>query len=544
MDRRTLLAVALCFLIFMGWQKYYIEPRMPHATAVTQTAPQTGEAPTATQAVTAGRPDTAQNAANISNPATLSTAPAVKSGTPAAPFESRSIKVSTGTALIGNGPKIFTGWDLTSYRLGLAPETAAVDMKSTTNLDTEGEVLFDHPELAYLSSVAPQNFVVNGNTVTWTYEDDKVKLVREITSNENQPYVDLKITADFKKVRANYMFVSLGTQGVKDEHEAADRNFMYWTNQSVEKVHVKDLKLQEVATPVKWIGATTRYFVMTLVNQAPTEPRALIQPSNEIAGKISLVYPISGTTITVPLRAYFGPKEINLLRSVDPTLDHTVDFGWFTIFAYPLLRLMKWLYGIFGNYGVAIILLTVLIKLLTYPLTYKSMKSMKKMAALQPQLAKLKEKYKDDKEALNREMLTLMRGKGYNPIAGCLPIIIQMPVFFALYRVLYSSIELYHAPFAFWIMDLSYKDPFYVTPVLLSATMFLQQKLTPTTATDPAQQKMMQFMPLIFGGFMISLPSGLTLYMLVNAIMSILQQLFLNKRLDGGASVPSTARAK
>ena len=148
-------------------------------------------------------------------------------------------------------------------------------------------------------------------------------------------------------------------------------------------------------------------------------------------------------------------------------------------------------------------------------------------------MQKIREKYKDDKEKLNKEMLSLMRTHGYNPAAGCLPMIIQMPIFFALYRVLYSSIELFHAPFAFWIQDLSSRDPFYVTPVLLAVTMFLQQKISPqAAATDPAQQKMMQFMPLIFGFMMLNLPSGLTLYMLVNALASIGQQLILNKKLD------------
>jgi YidC/Oxa1 family membrane protein insertase len=241
---------------------------------------------------------------------------------------------------------------------------------------------------------------------------------------------------------------------------------------------------------------------------------------------------MAGKTLSVPMRVYFGPKELNILRQVEPTLDHTVDFGWFTVFAYPLLKLLKWLYQFVQNYGVAIILLTLLLKIVTYPLTYKSMKSMKNMAKLQPQLQKIREKHKDDKEALNREMLGLMKNHGYNPMAGCLPMLIQMPIFFALYRVLYSSIELYHAPFALWIHDLSTRDPYYVTPVLLSLTMFIQQKLTPNTATDPAQAKMMQLMPLIFGAFMLTLPSGLTIYMLVNAIASILQQMILNKKLD------------
>jgi len=166
------------------------------------------------------------------------------------------------------------------------------------------------------------------------------------------------------------------------------------------------------------------------------------------------------------------------------------------------------------------------------------------MARLQPQLQKIREKYKDDKEALNREMMALMKTHGYNPMAGCLPMVIQMPIFFALYRVLYSSIDLYHAPFALYIHDLSARDPFYAMPILLSLTMFVQQKLTPNTAADPTQQKMMQFMPLMFGAFMLSLPSGLTLYMLTNAIASIIQQLILNKKFDTTRHAPALARAR
>ena len=242
------------------------------------------------------------------------------------------------------------------------------------------------------------------------------------------------------------------------------------------------------------------------------------------------------------MKVFFGAKELALLHEVEPTLDHTVDFGWFTVFAYPLLKIMKWFYQFFQNYGVAIILLTVLVKILTYPLTYKSMKSMKEMAKLQPRIKAIQEKYKNDRESLNREMLNLMRSHGYNPMAGCWPILVQMPVFFALYRVLYSSVELYQAPFAFWIHDLSIKDPYYVMPVLVSLTWYVQQKLSPQTITDPVQQKVMQFMPIIFGLFMITLPAGLGLYFFVNAALSIVQQLILNKKL--GAPQVTVVNAK
>ena len=535
MDRRTLLAVTLCFLIFMGWQKFYIEPHMIAQTSVVSS--QVGNT-ASTGAVSSAQtqPPAGQTAANNSAPPTsVSTLP----------VETRKLNLGTSIATVGNGTKFFTGWELKSYRLDIAPEAAAVDLHSVTNQqDGEGEFAFDQPELAYINTVRGK-LTETAHGVIWNYEDQNVKLSREYTSHENKDYADLKITAEFKAKKANYAFVSMSSESWKDDPAARDRQIVYFTNKDIERVTLKDTQpLKEVATAVKWIGATNRYFLMSMVTQDGSEPKGLIQTPAPYTAKMSMVYPITGNTLTIPLRVYFGPKELDLLRAVDPTLDHTIDFGWFTLFAYPLLKGMRAIYELVHNYGVAIILLTIMIKVLTYPLTYKSMKSMKEMAKLQPQLAKIREKYKDDKEALNREMLTIMRGHGYNPLAGCLPIVIQMPVFFALYRVLYSSIELYHAPFAFWIHDLSSKDPYFVTPVLLSLTMFIQQKVTPNTATDPAQAKMMQFMPLIFGFFMISLPAGLTIYMLVNAMVSILQQLFLNKKLGGGSNVQVLARAK
>jgi YidC/Oxa1 family membrane protein insertase len=165
---------------------------------------------------------------------------------------------------------------------------------------------------------------------------------------------------------------------------------------------------------------------------------------------------------------------------------------------------------------------------------------MAKMAKLQPQLNALREKYKDNKEKLNVEMMNFMKTNGYNPVGGCLPMLLQMPIFFALYRVFFNSMELYQAPFYLWIHDLSAPDRFYVTPVLLCALMFLQQKLSPSTATDPAQQKMLQIMPVLFGVFMLMLPAGLNIYMLVNSIVSICQQWYLNRRFGVGAYAKSS----
>jgi YidC/Oxa1 family membrane protein insertase len=245
----------------------------------------------------------------------------------------------------------------------------------------------------------------------------------------------------------------------------------------------------------------------------------------------SLIYKVQGSSFIIKNKYYFGPKEIDTLKKVGHKLETAVDFGWFTVFALPLLWLLKWFNAFVHNYGISIILLTILIKILLYPLTFKSMKSMKDMQKIQPKLNAIREKYKDDKEALNREMMNLMKTHGYNPLSGCLPMFIQMPVFIALYNVLYGAIDLYGQPFFGWIRDLSAKDPYYVTPLLLALMMFLQQKLTPTTTTDPAQQKAMMFMPIVFAFMMLWLPSGLTLYMLVNSIISIIQQMIINKKL-------------
>jgi YidC/Oxa1 family membrane protein insertase len=524
MDRRTLLTISICFLIYLGWQKFYLEPRIPHPQAVSQTVGTTSAQ--ATQSVSAST-GTAQNSS-------ASVAPQSKK-----PHQSLSLQTGTGEAVAGDGSAIFNDWKLKSYRVGLAPEAAAVDMQTVTHEPGEMLLAFDNPNLGYLADV--QGELTKTETgAEWKYEDANIKLSRVLKASLQDNAVDVTLNAEFKTAKAGFAFVSVNLPVLQDDPEERDRQFVYWTNDSLERVTPKKAELKQIITPVKYVGVTSRYFLMALVNQSTVEAKGLLQGQESGSPKISLQYPINGNSISIPLRVYFGPKDLDLIRSVDPTLDHTVDFGWFTIIAYPILRFLKFIYEFVRNYGVAIILLTISLKVLTYPLTYKSMKNMKEMAKLQPLLAKVKEKYKDDKEALNRETLSLMKTHGANPVAGCLPMLIQMPVFFALYRVLYSSIELYHAPFFGYIHDLSAPDPFYVTPVLMSVLMFGQQKLTPNTATDPAQQKMIQFMPLIFGVFMLKLPAGLTLYMLTNAGASIVQQLILNKKLGITRNVPAT----
>jgi YidC/Oxa1 family membrane protein insertase len=225
--------------------------------------------------------------------------------------------------------------------------------------------------------------------------------------------------------------------------------------------------------------------------------------------------------------AVFVKKEYNYLTGLGHNLQNSVDFGIWGIFAVWILKGLQFFYKFIPNYGISIILLTFLIRLITFPLQYKSFVSMKKLQLVQPELTKIREKFKDDPQRMQKESMELFRKSGANPIGGCLPLLLQMPVFFAFYKVLNGAVELVDAPFIAWIHDLSNKDPYYVLPVLMTLAMFLQQKMTPNTITDPVQKKVMLFMPLIFGVIMKDLPSGLSLYIFVSTLFGILQQVLV-----------------
>lgn len=534
MDRRTLVTIGITMAIFGAWQKFVVEPKIQQAkqeaTLAAQNAAQTTAQEVAKTAAQSGSKLSTDNTAKVQ---------------PVRPAETKSVALGVGNALVSDTGQIFRNWDLKNYKGGVSAKATEVVLKDVVNQEGMGDLAFDLPEYAYLTQVQGTLKETTGGLV-WFYEDANVRIERKTTATLHQAWLDLNYKIEFKGKKPGFAFLSLMSASPDQDPEAQDRKLMYYTNNSAESLLLTDAtKIVNVGTDVKWVGATSRYFVTALVaGNGGVQPKGLIQPTGTGVARASLVYPIAGNSLELPVKAYFGPKELETLRSVEITLDHTIDFGWFTIFAYPLLKGLKVLYQIFSNYGVAIILLTLIVKILTYPLTYKSMKSMKEMARIQPQLQKIRDKYADDKEALNREMMSLMKTHGYNPMAGCLPILIQMPIFIALYRVLYSSIELYHAPFFAWIIDLSAKDPYYITPVLMTATMFIQQKLTPNTATDPVQAKMIQFMPLMMGAFMLTLPSGLCVYMLINALASIVQQLILNKKLGPMTPVAAAVKVK
>ena len=225
---------------------------------------------------------------------------------------------------------------------------------------------------------------------------------------------------------------------------------------------------------------------------------------------------------------YVGPKEYKLFKELDKNLEDVIEFGWFTFLSRPFFKVMYAIYEFVGNWGWAIVLFTLLVKLILFPLSYKGLMSMQKLKDLAPKMKELREKYGKDPAKMNQQMMQLYKKHGANPMGGCLPMLLQIPIFFALYRVLLNADELQGAPWIGWITDLSHQDPYFVLPILMGITMYIQQKITPNTMTDPTQKKIFQFLPVIMTFFFLTFPAGLVLYWLVNNILTIAQQYYIN----------------
>lgn len=281
-----------------------------------------------------------------------------------------------------------------------------------------------------------------------------------------------------------------------------------------------------------WLGLEDKFFLLALI---PKSEQLLSWKQGfvtEDKAKTSLDFPVDlgpGQSEVYKYDAFLGPKEYSELKAEGVHLEDAIEFGYFSFMAVPTLAALKFLQHYLVNWGLAIIIFTILIKIAFHPLTKKSLVSMKEMQNLQPQMKALKEKHKDDKTKMNKEIMELYRRHSVNPLGGCVPMVLQIPVFIALYEALAVAIELRHVPFIFWLQDLSSKDPYYVTPLLMGATMFLQQKLTPTSM-DPMQSKMMMAMPIVFTFLFLSFPAGLVLYWLTNNCLTVAQHWHIHKK--------------
>lgn len=358
-----------------------------------------------------------------------------------------------------------------------------------------------------------------------------IDVAHELTNTGEQPiepFAYFQLVRDAKPPEGDSMMVPTYT-GVA----------VFTDKEKFQKIAFPDIEKSKQSHPKNandgWIGILQHYFLSAWLPKsgAPREYYTRQLPQGLFAAGVIVpggaLAPGASTTLTMPL--YAGPQEQEKLAALAPGLDLAVDYGWLTVIAAPLFWVLQWIYGWAGNWGVAIIILTILIKLLFYPLSEASYRSMAKMRIVAPKLQRLKEQYGDDRQRMQQAMMELYKTEKINPLGGCLPIVIQIPVFIALYWVLLGSVELRQAPFALWIDDLSAQDPWFILPILMGATMIIQTRLNPEPP-DPVQAKIMKIMPIVFSIFFFFFPAGLVLYWLVNNILSIAQQWHITRAME------------
>jgi len=300
---------------------------------------------------------------------------------------------------------------------------------------------------------------------------------------------------------------------------------------------------------VQWVALQDKYFLSVLMPRQATAAVIKKEGDKIVSAGVRTGSLSSGASVSLQL--YAGPKEYDILRSLNAGLEDTIDFGWFIFgswsvvkaVAKPIFYVLRFINDYTHNYGVTIILLTMALKLLFVPLQYKSYKSMKQMQVIQPKVLAVQEKFKEDRDRLNKELIKLYRDHKVNPVGGCLPMVLQMPVFVALFNILYMTIDLRQAPFMLWITDLSVQDPYYVLPLIMGATMVIQQKITPTTM-DPTQAKIMLMLPVFMTFLFINFPAGLVLYWLTNNVLTILQQVGTDRYMFRNKPLISTGPAQ
>jgi YidC/Oxa1 family membrane protein insertase len=357
--------------------------------------------------------------------------------------------------------------------------------------------------------------------------------IENTTAQPISPSVYLQITRDSKDPASENSTPSFMSGPVSFTGPA-----IYSDQEKFQKVSFSEIEKRK-ATYIKdadngWFAMVQHYFVTAWV---PPQGKNRSYEMTELQKNLFAIRSIEpvgtiapGSLLNIPAKLWVGPQDQEGLEKVAPGLDLVVDYGLLTIIAKPLFALMTWLYTLLGNWGWTIVVLTILIKAAFYPLSAASYRSMAKMKLVAPRLQALKEKFGDDRQKLNTAMMEMYRTEKINPLGGCLPILIQIPVFISLYYVLGSSVELRGAPWIWWIQDLAVQDPYFILPVVMMGTMFIQMRLNPTPP-DPLQAKVMMFMPLVFGAMMFFFPSGLVLYWCVNNILSIAQQWYVMRQI-------------
>ena len=541
---RAFLAIVISFLILIGYQYFFVKPvsqQPPPVPQVQQLGNDPANPQAAASAVAASTGSTQPlvavdpNAKDITVETPLYTAVIKEQGGGFKSFVLKNYRnkmdKNSGPMqlLLGNGP-------------GSLPVLFSLDNGAGTSLpifkgDKNSIALTQEAETATLTMTASQ---AEGLTIvrTLTFRGDSylINVEYRVLNTTDKP---VPVSPALTLVNEPFAHASESSQFLFSGPAA-------YVNGELVETKPKNLTEGPVVLQgkVSWTGFVDNYFMTSVVPVTGNAVTVTLQGSEKqvrtlISEGIQAINPNEAKSFAYTL--YFGPKKLQILEGAGNELAKSVDFGWFDVLGKPMLWLLNFFHQYSNNYGTAIILLTILIKLVFWPITQKGMNSMKNMQKLQPKIAKLRERYKGDPAQMNQEMMTLYKTYKVNPVGGCLPMLIQIPFFFALYQVLLASIELRHAPFMLWIHDLSAPDRLWIgfdipylhgipiLTLLMGASMYLQQKMTPTTA-DPMQARIMQFLPIVFTVMFINFASGLVLYWLINNLLSILQQYLINRK--------------
>lgn len=386
--------------------------------------------------------------------------------------------------------------------------------------DTINQEAFSTP---YTASNANITLGKDSQTLVLTQKLKNITVKKTITFYSDFKY-DLKI--EMSDPSLSY-FISNGVHPLTDhENYAFNGVILEKTDEKIEKIEDGDAKQIQSFENAVFVASVDRYY--TSLFFAPNQkPISVVVDASDLKKPIPYIH----TQGNLDLGGYIGPKDHAILASINKQLTHVIEYGIITFFAKPVFLLLDFLHSHIGNWGWSIIVLTIIVKLILYPLSYKGMVSMQKIKEIAPMMKELQAKYKNDPQKLQMHTMQLYKKHGANPLGGCLPLIIQIPIFYAIYRVLYNSVELKSANFILWIHDLSVMDPYFVLPILMGVSMYIQQRLTPSGFNDPMQERIFKTLPLFFTIFLIFFPAGLVLYWTVNNILTILQQLSINAML-------------
>src|SRR5882672_20218 len=549
--QRLILLFIFGFSVLMLWEAWQKETRpkpAPSAPAMQQGVP----TPAPQQAPSASQPGAAATGKPAAPPAAVPGA-----GAPAAKGEVVRVRTDLLVAEIDTMGGTLKGLELLKHKDSADPSKSFVLMGPGHRYEAEsGLTVEGGPNHRTLWQAKGRDFALatgqdsievrlsaagaNGIVVDKVYVFRRDSYVIDVTleiqnkgSAPMAPYAYFQFTHDGKPAAsANTVAETFGAQSFVGFA-------VYSKEKAYEKVHPSDIDKGKVDIQKRsdngWLAFVQHYFVSAWIpaEGVTRDYGATKRPDGVYAGNVVIqsatIAPGSAAQIKVPM--YAGPQEQRRLKATAPGLDLVVDYGWLAIIAWPLFWLLERFHEFTGNWGVAIILLTVLIKVIFFPLSAASYKSMAKMKLVTPRLTKIREMYGHDRQKMNQAMMELYKTEKINPLGGCFPILVQIPVFIALYWVLLAAIELRHAPFILWIKDLAALDPYFVLPILMTITMVLQTRMNPVPP-DPVQAQVMKFMPFVFSIFFFFFPAGLVLYWLVNNILSILQQWQIQRMFD------------